>query len=117
MPVPLLLSIRVVRMFCVLLVVLAVPSPAQSTDSLPRSASRRLQFTATEGTCIEPGKLADLQILDRNPLYDIANTLSISQVMINGRLLQAATLNNVWPRQRALPRVIGGGNDRQVSTT
>jgi imidazolonepropionase-like amidohydrolase len=36
---------------------------------------------------IEAGKLADLQILDRNPLDDIAHTLSIRQVMIGGRLV------------------------------
>ncbi|HET9369032.1 MAG TPA: amidohydrolase family protein [Vicinamibacterales bacterium] len=52
---------------------------------------------------LEPGKLADLIVLDANPLDDLKNTAKISQVMKNGRLYDAATLNETWPRQRALP--------------
>lgn len=48
---------------------------------------------------IEKGKLADLVILNRNPLKNIRNTNSIFQVMINGRLYNGNTLHEVWPRQ------------------
>jgi len=48
---------------------------------------------------LEPGKLADLQVLDRNPLDDIRNTMSIRWVMKNGRLYDGNTLDELWPRQ------------------
>jgi len=52
---------------------------------------------------IEPGKMADLQILNSNPLDDLENTTDIEYVMKNGRLHEAATLTEVWPRRKALP--------------
>jgi hypothetical protein len=42
---------------------------------------------------LEAGKLADLVIMDKNPLDDIHNSESISYVMLNGRMYDAATLN------------------------
>jgi len=53
---------------------------------------------------LEPGKLADLVILTANPLEDIRNTDDIAQVMVNGRLYDAATLNEtVTGTRRRLP--------------
>lgn len=53
---------------------------------------------------LEGGKLADLQVLNANPLDDIRNTTSIRYVMKNGRLYDAGTLAEIWPRQRPAPR-------------
>lgn len=49
---------------------------------------------------LEGGKLADLVILRQNPLDDLRNTNTLRYVMINGRLHEASTLDEVWPRQR-----------------
>jgi imidazolonepropionase-like amidohydrolase len=51
---------------------------------------------------LEAGKLADLLVLDANPLDDLKNTAKIAEVMKNGRLYDAATLNETYPRQKAL---------------
>src|SRR5690242_17544378 len=54
---------------------------------------------------LEPGKLADLIVLDANPLDDVHNTEKIRYVMKNGRLYEGETLNEVWPRQKPLPKM------------
>ena len=51
---------------------------------------------------LEPGKLADIVVLDRNPLDDIRNTDSVRWVMMNGRLYDSEDLSEVYPRQRSL---------------
>jgi imidazolonepropionase-like amidohydrolase len=51
---------------------------------------------------LEKGKLADLIVLDRNPLENIRNSESIAMVMLNGRLYDGRTLNEIGnhPRSR-----------------
>jgi Tol biopolymer transport system component len=51
---------------------------------------------------IEPGKLADLVIFDKNPLDDIHNTNTIHWVVKNGEVFEGDTLNQVWPEQKKL---------------
>ena len=44
---------------------------------------------------IEKGKLADLVVLDRNPLENIRHSESINLVVLNGRVLDGKTLNEL----------------------
>jgi len=52
---------------------------------------------------IEPGKLADLLVLDANPLDDIRNTSRLSLVVKAGRVRDASTLDEIWPEARPFP--------------
>lgn len=52
---------------------------------------------------LEPGKIADLIVLEKNPLNDIHNTLSIDYVMKDGILYDGNTLNTMWPIKKRLP--------------
>jgi hypothetical protein len=65
---------------------------------------------------LEVGKLADLLVLERNPLVNIRNTNSVRQVMKNGRLYDAETLDEIWPRQRKLPPLWWHQRDRFETT-
>lgn len=51
---------------------------------------------------IEYGKLADLVILDKDPLVNIRNTNSIRYVMKNGVLYEGDTMNEIWPKPKEL---------------
>ncbi|MGH9335048.1 MAG: amidohydrolase family protein, partial [Vicinamibacteria bacterium] len=53
---------------------------------------------------LKPGKLADLLVLDGNPLEDIRKTAAIQYVMKGGRLYDGNTLDEIWPRQREFGR-------------
>ncbi len=53
---------------------------------------------------IQPGKLADLVVLEADPLDDLRATARIRWVMKNGRLYEGATLDEIWPRERPLER-------------
>jgi len=44
---------------------------------------------------IEKGKLADLIILEKNPLDDIRNSETVSYTMVNGRLYDTSTMNEI----------------------
>ncbi|MEX0900089.1 MAG: amidohydrolase family protein [Gammaproteobacteria bacterium] len=49
---------------------------------------------------LEPGKLADLIVIDGNPLDDIRTSENVDLTMVNGRVYDARSMNQLWPRER-----------------
>ena len=67
-------------------------SPLEALRTGTTAPAEALGFDKDIGS-LEEGKLADLVILNENPLDDILNSDKVHQVMLNGRLYDAATMN------------------------
>jgi len=69
-------------------------TPVEALAAGTINSARSLGYAKDVGS-LEPGKLADLLVLDADPTVDIRNSDKISRVMLGGRLYDAATLNEV----------------------
>ncbi len=76
-------------------------SPHTALRSATIDSAESIGFGKEIGS-LEPGKLADLIVLDANPLDDLKNTVKLAFVMKNGRLYDATNLTETWPRQKPL---------------
>jgi hypothetical protein len=47
--------------------------------------------------------MADLLVLDRNPLENLRHTNTIRYVMKNGELYEGETLDMIWPEAKPMP--------------
>jgi imidazolonepropionase-like amidohydrolase len=66
-------------------------------EALQTATLNPAKFLGTEdrlGT-IEKGKLADIVLLDANPLDDVRNTQKIAAVILNGRYLSRTDLDKM----------------------
>jgi imidazolonepropionase-like amidohydrolase len=74
------------------LLVQAGLTPMQALQAATKSPAEFLGKSSTEGT-VEKGRLANLVLLDANPLEDIANTQKIRAVIVLGKLLDRTALD------------------------
>ncbi len=72
-------------------------------ESLRTATSNPAKFLGIESGfgSIEPGKTADLVLLNANPLDDIGNTTRINCVIANGRLFDRAALDQILTQVEA----------------
>jgi imidazolonepropionase-like amidohydrolase len=69
-------------------------TPLEALQTATINPAKFLDRTADFGT-VEKGKIADLVLLDANPLVDIANTRKIAAVVANGKYLSRADLDKI----------------------
>jgi hypothetical protein len=69
-------------------------TPFEALETATVNPAKYLEMEKTLGT-IEKGKVADLILLDANPLTDISNTRKINAVVLNGRLLDRKLLDRM----------------------
>lgn len=90
--------------------VLGGMTPMEALRTATINPARNFGFDKDLGS-IEPGKLADLVVIDGNPLADIRQSDRVVQVMQNGRLFDAATMNQLAPEARARKPLFFEGPD------
>jgi imidazolonepropionase-like amidohydrolase len=76
-------------------------TPMEALRAATLDGARYLGFDRDIGS-LETGKLADLIVLDANPLENIRNTHAVRYTMVNGRIFDAETMNEIGnhPRTR-----------------
>nr|WP_068889316.1 amidohydrolase family protein [Pedobacter panaciterrae] len=74
-------------------------TPLQAIRSATVNGASYLGMEKEIGS-LENGKLADLVIMDANPLDDIRNSEKIKYVMVNGRIYDSLSMNEIGGREK-----------------
>ena len=77
-------------------------TPMEAIQAATRNAARFMGRESGDLGTIQQGKLADLVLLDANPLDDIANTRKIAAVVYGGRLFSKSSLDEMLGKVETL---------------
>ncbi len=83
------------------LLVKAGLTPMEALQAATRNPAKYLGLINSLGT-VEKGKLADLVLLDANPLADISNTQKIQAVIVAGKLVTKAEIEDMLAKVEAI---------------
>jgi len=79
-------------------------SPMEALASATQKPAEWLGLADSVGT-IAPGKVADLVLLDADPLANIDNTRRVSAVVLRGKLFRQTDLDALRAAVRAMPDI------------
>ena len=91
-------------------------SPYEILHAATRTGAEKLGLQNEIGS-IEPGKLADLVVLNSNPLDNIRNSEDIAYVVKNGFVYEASSMTQIWPDYVPLPPLFWQSKDEQEKYT
>jgi len=78
-------------------------SPMEALQTATYNAAKCLGLLDSMGT-VERGKVADLVLLDADPLQDIRNTERIAAVVVGGKIFQRATLQKMLAQVKTIAK-------------
>ncbi|MES2900322.1 MAG: amidohydrolase family protein [Pseudomonadota bacterium] len=88
-------------------------TPLEALRSATLNGAKTLGLDKDVGS-LEVGKLADLVIIDGNPVADIRSSDRVSHVMLGGRVYESATMNEVGATPKARKPFFFEGADGNV---
>ena len=77
-------------------------TPSEALTAATRHGAEIIGVAQDIGT-VEAGKLADLVVLNSDPMDNIRNTADLALVVKGGEVYEADTLDQIWPQQKPLP--------------
>jgi len=95
------------------LLVRAGLSPMEALQAATYNAAKCLGLLDSIGT-VERGKVADLVLLDSNPLKDIGNTRKIAAVVVGGKIFDKPALQNIFAQVEALEALHRAAVDGEI---
>ena len=91
-------------------------TPLEALEAGTLHGARYLGFDRDIGS-IEVGKLADFAVLSKNPLEDLKNSTSVQWTVLNGRIYDSHSMNQVFPSPEKRPALYFQNGGQQPTLT